>query len=68
VKAIFSSPHSIEVAQKRDLLEQHGIACAIFNDSNFLMAEGAISPHMPELWVEDDAQADRALEILRQEH
>ena len=50
----------------RDLLAQHGIKAHIFNQ-NMSSIVGDVPPDvaLPQVWLDDDADRDRAAEVLR---
>jgi hypothetical protein len=50
----------------RDLLAQHGIKAHVFNQ-NMSSIVGDVPPDvaLPQVWLDDDADRDRAAEILR---
>ena len=50
----------------RDLLAQHGIKAHVFNQ-NMSSIVGDVPPDvaLPQVWLDDDADRDRASEVLR---
>jgi hypothetical protein len=50
----------------RDLLAQHGIKAHVFNQ-NMSSIVGDVPPDvaLPQVWLDDDADRDRAAEVLR---
>jgi hypothetical protein len=50
----------------RDLLAQHGIRAHVFNQ-NMSSIVGDVPPDvaLPQVWLDDDADRDRAAEVLR---
>jgi hypothetical protein len=50
----------------RDLLAQHGIKAHVFNQ-NMSSIVGDVPPDvaLPQVWLDDDADQDRASEVLR---
>lgn len=63
MKKLFSSPYLHEVSQLRDILQQEGIECTVANENTSYFGEGTVSEMMPELWLHEDADERRALEI-----
>lgn len=65
MKRVYRSHFPFQVAQLKGVLEANHIACVTRND--FLLgAAGELPPTecWPELWILDDAQIDRALELV----
>lgn len=66
MKIILSSPIPGEIAQLKDMLENAGIACFTRNEVVAgLSPEVPLSESTPELWIRDDHQLAKALEIKR---
>ena len=65
MELVFTAPTMFMVAHIRNLLEAQGIECHIRNE--FLSAgAGELPPTevWPEVWVADDAQAERARRLI----
>jgi hypothetical protein len=65
VKKVYSSEHSIMAGHVKSLLENSGIECI---DKNQFLSGGKgelpINECWPEVWVTNDADHDRAMEIV----
>lgn len=65
MKKVYENMRFHEVGQLRSLLEAEGIACTIRNaQSSAVMGEVPFVEVFPELWVLDDQDEARALEIV----
>ena len=65
MKKVYRSHLPFQVAQLKGVLESNHVACVTRND--FLLgAAGELPPTecWPELWILDDAQTERALELV----
>lgn len=64
MKLIFSSPNLVEVSELKDMLDAAGIDCYIANEAAAKLTGGIpMSETMPELWIEDDARLEEAMQI-----
>ncbi len=65
MKKVYSSLDRIHTQYLKEVLGENGIACILRNE--FLGGAAGELPIMetwPELWVLDDAQAERAIELI----
>ena len=63
---IFVHPDPTQLAHCRSILEEAGIACFIRNEDTHDLIVGLPDPlRQPSLFVNDDADAERARELLR---
>lgn len=68
VKLAYRSDSLGEVHHLKNLLEQEGIACIVKNELlRGGLGEIPFLECMPELWVLDDQQLPRALELIEQQ-
>lgn len=68
MKKIFVSQNLIEVEMRKDRLEEAGIRCTIKNQrASGLAGEIPFTEVFPELWVLQDAEYDRARQLLEEE-
>jgi hypothetical protein len=65
MKKIFSSVEVSETVLVRDALVQHGIEASIQNQSSGYSSTPAFRPPA-EVWIPSDADAERAIEIVRE--
>ena len=66
MKEIFVHPDLTQLAHCRSILEEAGIACFIRNEETHDLIAGLPDPlRQPSLFVTDDADAERARELLR---
>jgi len=64
MKRVLSSPNLIEITQLKGVLESAGIACFVRNEATSgLLGEVPLTEGTPELWIEDDARLDEALQL-----
>jgi hypothetical protein len=69
MKKVFAHPDITEVEHCRSILDEAGIACAVrHGDTHEIMPGLPDVAHPPALWVENDADAGRAMELLRDLH
>lgn len=67
MKRIYTALNLIEAQLASDTLTSAGIANHLFNvNASAVMGEVPFTAALPEVWVEDDAQAQRATELLRE--
>lgn len=65
MKRVFTSEVLAEAAHLRNLLEQQGIRCTIRNEQlSGALGELSFLDCLPEVWVLDDDDLERALEIV----
>ena len=63
---IFVHPDPTQLAHCRSILEEAGIACFIRNEDTHDLIAGLPDPlRQPSLFVNEDADAERARELLR---
>lgn len=68
MKRVYSSTSLLEIAHLRNVLEHAGIACVIKNQALAgALGELPFLDCAPELWVLDDAVAERAMALLAAE-
>jgi len=67
MKEIFVHPDLTQMAHCRSILEEAGIECFIRNEETHDLIAGLPDPmRQPSLCVTDDANAERARELLRE--
>ncbi len=67
MKRIYSASDSVLVVHMQGLLEQEGIKTALFNlNMSTISGEVPFFSTFPELWVVNDEDEARAVEIIRQ--
>ena len=65
MKKVFVSQSLVEVESLKEILEQAGILNTIKNQTTSMLAgEVPFAEVFPELWVIDDAEYDRAKQLL----
>ena len=55
----------------KEILESHGIGCCIKNESPQPVLGGEdspLTPSMPQIWIKDDSDIERALHLIHREH
>ena len=68
MKKVFVSQNLFEVEMRKKRLEEAGIRCTIKNQrSSGLAGEIPFTEVFPELWVLQDAEYDRACQLLEEE-
>jgi hypothetical protein len=67
MKKVFVAQHPTEAHLVKGLLESHGIAAEVQGESLFgARGEAPITADtLPSLWVLDDSQVEKAIQILR---
>ena len=64
MKKILSSPSPYDISALKEMLESAGIACITRNEVSAGYANDiAFGECIPELWVAEDAQMEKALQI-----
>jgi len=67
MKQVFVSQNLFEVEMRKERLEEAGIRCTIKNQrSSGLAGEIPFTEVFPELWVLQDAEYDRARQVLEE--
>jgi len=67
MKKVYSAENLVMAGHVRSLLQQAGIDCEIRNQ-NLAGAVGELPPFecWPEVWIYDDGDYDKAMEVIRQ--
>ena len=66
MQKIFSSTDAIAIEELKEILEEEGIACEVKNEfSGALLPIIGLKECTPELWIQNDEDAARALDLLR---
>lgn len=65
MRPVYRSTNALFVGHIGNVLEQHGIPCLLRN-AFLIGGTGELPPHecLPEVWVVDDSDYQRALEVI----